>query len=501
MKLYSTRNLNMAAMPKKAIIEGLAPDGGLFSPKIEDIENSKFDIKDLINYDYKKVALHVFKIFLSDFDEKDLEKCINAAYSNNNFPNYENIVAPISKIGKDYLLELYHGRTSAFKDVALSILPYFLTTAYKSESNKNKIYILTATSGDTGKAALAGFQDVENVNITVFYPTDGVSPIQKLQMQTSPGNNVDVVAINGNFDDCQRLVKEIYTDKNIFDLCQKHNVILSSANSINIGRLVPQIIYYISSYIKLVKDNEIKLYDKVNFVVPTGNFGNILAGFIAKTLGLPINKLICASNENDVLTEFINTGSYNRNRQFYKTISPSMDILVSSNLERLLFLLSNNDSNLISNLMADLNKNGSYKIQDFLLNKIKEHFVAFSASESECKAAIREAFDKDHRLIDTHTAIAYAVLKKYNSSASSKNIILSTASPYKFAKSVLSSLNDTDIDSLNDFDIIDKLFKMTNEPIPQNLLELKTKKVRFNNVLSYSESKKYVEDKIAKEKL
>ena len=318
MKLYSTRNINECLNPKDAIIKGLSNDGGLYCPKYEDIVAKKFNIGDLLSNDYKKTAKLIFSLLFDDFTSAELDNCINQAYSKSNFGEYENNVAPVTKIGNHFLMELYHGPTSAFKDVALTILPHFLTTAYKSKNENKKIYILTATSGDTGKAALSGFKDVENVFITVFYPTDGVSNIQKLQMQTAEGNNVSVVAIKGDFDDCQRLVKDIYTDENIKKLCSENNVVLSSANSINIGRLVPQIVYYVQTYIDLVNKKEISLNEKVNFIVPTGNFGDILAGYIAKLLGTPIDKLVCASNDNNVLTDFNNTGIYDKNRELYK---------------------------------------------------------------------------------------------------------------------------------------------------------------------------------------
>lgn len=512
MRLYSTRNLNEIKSPKDAIIKGLSDDGGLYCPKYEDIVAHKFDIKNLLSNDYKATAKLVFSTFFDDFTDDEIMNCINAAYNEDNFDVTGSNIAPVTKIGDNYLMELYHGPTSAFKDVALTILPQFLTTAYKSKGENKKVYILTATSGDTGKAALSGFKDVENTIITVFYPTDGVSNIQKLQMQTSEGKNVSVVALKGNFDDCQRLVKEIYTDYEIKKLCDENNVVLSSANSINIGRLVPQIVYYIQTYIDLVNADDIRLGDKISFVVPTGNFGDILAGFIAKLLGTPINKLICASNDNNVLTDFINTGIYNKKRELYKTISPSMDILVSSNLERLLFLLSGNDSNFVKELMGSLNKTGEYKIDEILLSKIKEHFVAYYATQKECKETIKDAFVNDKRIIDTHTAVAYACLKKYLANSvgadnirphcrgehSEPSVILSTASPYKFARDVLKCICDSSVDTIDDFACLDKLNELTGEPVPKNLSALKTKEKRFDTTLSYEESKNYVINNIKK---
>ena len=496
MKLYSTRNINECLNPKDAIIKGLSNDGGLYCPKYEDIVAKKFNIGDLLSNDYKKTAKLIFSLLFDDFTSAELDNCINQAYSKSNFGEYENNVAPVTKIGNNFLMELYHGPTSAFKDVALTILPHFLTTAYKSKNENKKIYILTATSGDTGKAALSGFKDVENVFITVFYPTDGVSNIQKLQMQTAEGNNVSVVAIKGDFDDCQRLVKDIYTDENIKKLCSENNVVLSSANSINIGRLVPQIVYYVQTYIDLVNKKEIILNEKVNFIVPTGNFGDILAGYIAKLLGTPIDKLVCASNDNNVLTDFINTGIYDKNRELYKTISPSMDILVSSNLERLLFLLSGNDDKLINELMTGLNTKGVYKISAELLSKVKQNFVAEFATQNESQATIKNEFEKDNRIIDTHTAVAYKCFEKCNFSGDSTNVVLSTASPYKFARDVLKCICSDDLTDKNDFYCLDKLNELTKEPIPNNLFLLKTKQKRFDTVLDYNESKNFVIDKI-----
>ena len=526
MKLYSTRNVNIVASAKEAIIKGLAEDGGLFTPNFFDIQDKKLKIEDLLKLSYKDIAKKVFSILLSDFSEEELDKAINGAYNKENFGPYSETVAPTTEIGEDFLLELYHGPTSAFKDVALTILPHFLTIAnntLEASGNKNqnhKVYILTATSGDTGKAALSGFRDVDGTFITVFYPTDGVSDIQKLQMNTSLGDNVSVVAIKGDFDDCQRLVKEIYTDKTIKNLADENSMIMSSANSINIGRLVPQIIYYIYSYVNLVNNKKISCGDKINFVVPTGNFGNILAGFVAKLLGTPIHKLICASNENNVLTDFINTGVYDRNRPLYKTISPSMDILVSSNLERLLFLLSDSNNDYIKSLMNELKEKGRYKVNDKLLSQIKENFEAFYANENECREAIKEAFEKDHRIIDTHTAIAYSCLKKYKNKNGTlceltrrgdlthrgelcepATVILSTASPYKFAKFILPCITCDPIDNLDDFGKIHKLHDLTGEPIPENLLKLKDMKIRFDTTLSYDDCKKYVADKIKSKSL
>lgn len=451
----SSRNKYEKCTAKEAIIKGLSKDGGLFVP--ENFGTEKFDIADFINLSYQEMAYKVMSLFFDDFTKDELETCIKKAYEKN-FSSDD--ISPVSKIGKDYMLELYHGPTSAFKDIALTILPYLLKTAYKDENKK--IYILTATSGDTGKAALEGFKNVEGTYITVFYPNKGVSLIQEKQMNTTVGNNVEVVSINGNFDDCQKLVKTCY------EKIESSEVQLSSANSINIGRLIPQVVYYFKAYSDLVKKQEIEINEKVNFVVPTGNFGNILAGYFAKVLGCPIDKLICASNENNILTDFIKTGVYNRNREFFTTISPSMDILISSNLERLLFILSDYDDVKIAKYMESLARTGKYVIDRDLLTEIQKTFEAYYCSEEECRATIRDAFNEDKRLIDTHTAVAYATSKKIRNG--NKNIILSTASPYKFCNNVLSSLKGYRKE--NEFDAMRELENLSGEQAPKNLKEI-----------------------------
>lgn len=451
----SSRNKYEKCTAKEAIIKGLSKDGGLFVP--ENFGTEKFDIADFINLSYQEMAYKVMSLFFDDFTKDELETCIKKAYEKN-FSSDD--ISPVSKIGKDYMLELYHGPTSAFKDIALTILPYLLKTAYKDENKK--IYILTATSGDTGKAALEGFKNVEGTYITVFYPNKGVSLIQEKQMNTTVGNNVEVVSINRNFDDCQKLVKTCY------EKIESSEVQLSSANSINIGRLIPQVVYYFKAYSDLVKKQEIEINEKVNFVVPTGNFGNILAGYFAKVLGCPIDKLICASNENNILTDFIKTGVYDRNREFFTTISPSMDILISSNLERLLFILSDYDDVKIAKYMESLARTGKYVIDRDLLTEIQKTFEAYYCSEEECRATIRDAFNEDKRLIDTHTAVAYAASKKIRNG--NKNIILSTASPYKFCNNVLSSLKG--YRKKNEFDAMRELENLSGEQAPKNLKEI-----------------------------
>lgn len=481
-KFVSSRNKNNICQSKKAIIQGLAKDGGLFTPLV--IEKNIIKIEEIINFSYQEIAYKILSYFFDDFSEEELRKCIHGAYDSN-FPNKD--ITPISKIGKDYLLELYHGPTSAFKDIALTILPYLLKAAYQSQNKK--VYVLTATSGDTGKAALEGFKNVDGTFITVFYPNNAVSLIQERQMNTTLGNNVEVVSINGNFDDCQRLVKTCY------EKIESNEVQLSSANSINIGRLVPQIVYYFKAYTDLVKNAEIKINEKVNFVVPTGNFGNILAGYLAKILGCPISKLICVSNENNVLTDFLTTGVYDKNRKFITTISPSMDILISSNLERLLFILSDYDDKKVARYMKDLAEKGFYSVDTELFAKIQETFVGFCCDEDNCVKTIKEAFESDKRLIDTHTAVAYYASKIYGDKEH-KNIILSTASPYKFCSNVLNSLVNEKKE--NEFEAMRELEKISQEKVPINLKKIENLPILHNKTIDVEDGIKLVLERIEK---
>ncbi|MBF1094736.1 MAG: threonine synthase, partial [Solobacterium sp.] len=434
MKYISTRNKEKTVSVSEAIIQGLADDGGLYTPQTLD---QKVDLASTLKMSYLELAQYILSLFLSDFSHEQIQQCVQNAYQNS-FENNE--VAPLRKYNDGWLMELWHGPTSAFKDVALTLLPHLLTTAYQNQNENDLISILTATSGDTGKAAINGFADVKNTAITVLYPEIGVSDIQKRQMQTSLGKNVEVIAIKGNFDDCQRIVKDTMKDPVVLEAC-KH-MKLSSANSINIGRLLPQIVYYFDSYAKLVNHGDVQFGDTVNFVVPSGNFGNILAGYLAKQLGLPVKKLVCASNSNNVLTEFIRTGTYNTNRAFIPTISPSMDILVSSNLERLLFLLSNHNDVLINQYMSSLKNDGQYTISDDLRQLLQESFAAYDCSEDECKKVIHDTFHKEHILIDPHTAVAVHACHAYKQESNDTTpcIVLSTASAYKFAKDVYTAL-------------------------------------------------------------
>lgn len=475
MKYISTRNKDKVVSSSEAIIQGLAADGGLYTPQSLD---QKVDLSSALKMNYLELAQHILSLFLSDFSHEQIQQCVQNAYQNS-FENNE--VAPLCKYHDGWLMELWHGPTSAFKDVALTLLPHLLTAAYKNQNENDLISILTATSGDTGKAAINGFADVKNTAITVLYPEIGVSDIQKRQMRTSLGKNVEVIAVKGNFDDCQQIVKESMKNPVVLNAC-KH-MKLSSANSINIGRLLPQIVYYFDSYAKLVKSGDIQLGDAVNFIVPSGNFGNILAGYLAKKLGLPVKKLVCASNSNNVLTEFIRTGSYNANRAFIPTISPSMDILVSSNLERLLFLLSNHNDVLINQYMSSLKEDGHYTISDELRHALQESFTAYDCSEEECKKVIYDTFNNEHILIDPHTAVAVHACHAYKQESNDNTpcIVLSTASAYKFAKDVYAALTGKSCD--DEFEAMYALHDYTSVAIPKNLACLKDMPIRFTKVI------------------
>ena len=475
MKYISTRNKDKVVSSSEAIIQGLAADGGLYTPQSLD---QKVDLSSALKMNYLELAQYILSLFLSDFSHEQIQQCVQNAYQNS-FENNE--VAPLCKYHDGWLMELWHGPTSAFKDVALTLLPHLLTAAYKNQNENDLISILTATSGDTGKAAINGFADVKNTAITVLYPEIGVSDIQKRQMRTSLGKNVEVIAVKGNFDDCQQIVKEAMKNPVVLNAC-KH-MKLSSANSINIGRLLPQIVYYFDSYAKLVKSGDIQLGDAVNFIVPSGNFGNILAGYLAKKLGLPVKKLVCASNSNNVLTEFIRTGSYNANRAFIPTISPSMDILVSSNLERLLFLLSNHNDVLINQYMSSLKEDGHYTISDELRHALQESFTAYDCSEEECKKVIYDTFHNEHILIDPHTAVAVHACHAYRQESNDTTpcIVLSTASAYKFAKDVYAALTGKSCD--DEFEAMHALHDYTSVAIPKNLACLKDMPIRFTKVI------------------
>ena len=471
----STRSNDKKATASEAILKGLVEDGGLFVP--ESIPALDKSIDELSQMNYKQVAYEVMKLYLTDFTEKELKECIENAYDSK-FDTEE--ICPLVEADGAYYLELFHGATIAFKDMALSLLPHLMVTSARKNHIKNDIVILTATSGDTGKAALAGFADVEGVKIIVFYPKDGVSAIQEKQMVTQKGANTHVVGIHGNFDDAQTGVKMMFKDKALEKELNEAGYQFSSANSINIGRLVPQIVYYVYSYCVLVKEGKININDKINVVVPTGNFGNILAAFYAKNMGLPINKLICASNENRVLYDFMTTGIYDRNREFVLTNSPSMDILISSNLERLIYRIAGDSADKNLELMKELSEKGSYTITDSMKQELKDFYGNY-ASEQETADTIRNLYEKTGYVIDTHTAVASNVYTKYKKDSNDKTptIIASTASPFKFARSVMGAIDQKYV-TMPDFDLIDELSKVGNVAIPKAIEEIRSAKVLHN---------------------
>lgn len=487
----STRNSGVKVSSAEAITQGISAEGGLFVP--EEIPPITLDeIKAVGEMNYADRAAFVFSKYLTDFTEAEIHYCTDNAYSTKNFET-ENIAEIAHLFDGTYMLELWHGPTCAFKDMALQILPYFLTTSAKKINLDKKIVILVATSGDTGKAALEGFKDVEGTSILVFYPEDGVSPMQKRQMKTQEGGNVGVCAIKGNFDDCQNGVKAIFTDSDVKSALNEKGMMFSSANSINWGRLVPQIVYYVSSYAELVKDEEIVLGDKINIVVPTGNFGNILAAYYAKKMGIPVNKLICASNINNVLTDFINTGVYDRNRQFYATVSPSMDILISSNLERLLYIMTGKNDTVINEWFGKLAKEGKYEVSDDVKAQLAEEFWAGYCDDEQTKSTIHSIYEKYSYTCDTHTAVAVKVYNDYKEATgdTTKTIIASTASPYKFSTAVLEAIENGKSD-IDEYTKVDRIAELSDIPVPSALADLKNKPERFNDVIDKSEQKDYV---------
>jgi len=468
----STRNAEKTVTASEAILKGLADDGGLFVPvSIPKLDVTLDELKDM---NYQQTAYAVMKQFLTDFTEEELKNCIARAYDAK-FDTEE--IAPLVKVDNTYYLELFHGATIAFKDMALSILPHLLTTSAKKNNVKNEIVILTATSGDTGKAALAGFANVEGTRIIVFYPKNGVSKVQELQMVTQKGDNTSVVAIHGNFDCAQSGVKAIFENKELAKELDESGFQFSSANSINIGRLVPQIVYYVYAYAKLLQNEEIAEGEEVNVVVPTGNFGNILAAYFAKHMGIPIDKLICASNENKVLFDFFQTGVYDKNREFILTNSPSMDILISSNLERLVYMIAGCDAKKNSELMTALKSNGVYELTEDMKANLAD-FAAGYATEEEVKETISEIYKATGYVIDTHTAVAAKVCKVYqkDSGDTKKTVIASTASPYKFARSVMTAI-DEKYDELEEFTLIGELENVANVKIPNAIEEIRNAEI------------------------
>ena len=488
----STRNKQETVTASQAILKGLANDGGLFVPAV--IPALDKDIAELANMSYQEVAYEVMKLYITDFTEEELKNCINRAYDSK-FDTKE--IAPLVKKDGAYYLELFHGATIAFKDMALSILPHLLTTSAKKNNVKNEIVILTATSGDTGKAALAGFADVEGTSIIVFYPKNGVSPIQEKQMITQKGANTKVVGITGNFDDAQSGVKAMFNNKDLAERMDKAGYQFSSANSINIGRLVPQIVYYVYAYSRLVKNGEIKAGDKMNVVVPTGNFGNILAAYYAKNMGLPIDKLVCASNDNKVLYDFFQTGTYDKNREFILTTSPSMDILISSNLERLIYKIAGNDADKCADLMKALSTKGVYDITEDMKANLND-FVGGYTDEAKTAATIKAMYDKEGYIMDTHTAVASGVYKDYAEKSGDKTptVIASTASPYKFTRSVMNAI-DSKYDSMGDFELVDELCKLSGVKVPNAIEEIRTAPV-LHDIVCDSDKMQDTVEKILK---
>lgn len=469
MNLYykSTRNSDLKVTASEAILTGLAPDGGLFVPNA--IPKLDVSLDKLKKMSYQETAYTVMKQFLTDFTEEELRQCIASAYDSK-FDTEE--IAPLAKVDGIYYLELFHGATIAFKDMALSILPHLMTTSARKNHVEKEIVILAATSGDTGKAAMAGFADVEGTRIIVFYPKNGVSRVQELQMVTQKGENVDVVAIHGNFDQAQSGVKEMFGDQKLAKELADKGYQFSSANSINIGRLVPQVVYYVYAYAKLLENEEIKEGEQINVVVPTGNFGNILAAYYAKQMGVPFNKLICASNENKVLYDFFRTGTYDKNRKFILTSSPSMDILVSSNLERLIYLIAGEDAQKTKELMDALSSDGTYTITEEMKKKLTDFDAGF-ADEKETSETIRKVYERTGYVMDTHTAVAAEVCREYQERTGDqkKCIVASTASPYKFVKSVLTAI-DPAYGQKEELDLMQDLSKLSNREIPKAVLDI-----------------------------
>lgn len=489
----STRGGETGVTASQAVLKGLANDGGLYVP--ERIPTLDVTMDELAGMTYQETAYAVMKQFLTDYTEEELKYCISHAYDSK-FDTEE--IAPLAKADGMYFLELFHGKTIAFKDMALSILPYLMTTAAKKNHAKNEIVILTATSGDTGKAAMAGFAGVPGTRIIVFYPKNGVSRVQELQMLTQKGANTSVVGIEGNFDDAQTGVKKIFGDKEFAKELDAMGFQLSSANSINIGRLVPQVVYYVYAYAKLLANGEIANGEKVNVVVPTGNFGNILAAYFAKQMGVPFGKLICASNDNKVLYDFFQTGTYDKNREFILTTSPSMDILVSSNLERLLYLSCGRDAAKTKAMMEQLSANGKYEITADMKEFMKDFSAGYADMEENAKE-IKKVFDDTGYLIDTHTGVAAAVYEQYKAKTgdTTKTVIASTASPYKFSRSVMEAVLGKKEDA-EEFALIDEMEKISGVKIPQAIEEIRDAKILHNRQCRPEEMEETVKQTFSK---
>lgn len=489
MNYVSTRGSIAGVCSAQAIRTGIAADGGLFTPETIGVLSFS-ELEALRNKSYQELAVDIISRFLTDYPVADLKIMVEAAYRYpDKFVNKK--VTPVTELNKDkYILELWHGPTCAFKDVALQLLPYLMTKASELTRDTSGIVILVATSGDTGKAALEGFCDVPGTQIVVFFPEQGVSEIQRLQMVTQKGQNTYVAAVKGNFDDAQNGVKSIFGDPTIIGKLAGHKLAFSSANSINWGRLVPQIVYYFYGYLELCRQGVISLGNPINIAVPTGNFGNILAAYFAMRMGLPVRKLICASNANNVLTDFISDGVYDRNRQFYTTISPSMDILISSNLERLLFYLTGSDSKRVNKWMQDLKTTGRYEVEDKTRDEIHKIFYGGYASEAETKATIKKIFEERKLTLDTHTAVGVSVYERFQQETGDELpvLIASTASPFKFNSSVIEAiLGESVVTGVNEFSLLEKLADLSGMEIPAGLKNLDTLPVRHKVVCAKEE--------------
>ncbi len=493
MKYISTRGNYRQVSAAEAIRLGMVPTGGLFVPKsIPRFKDDKiYSMKDL---SYQEIAYQVLGDFLTDYTEDELKESIKGAYNQEKFAT-EDLATVIKLDDHIYILELWHGPTAAFKDMALQLMPYLLVKAIKKAKVEQEIVILVATSGDTGKAALEGFKDIENINIIVFYPQEGVSKVQELQMLTTTGNNTNIVAVEGNFDDCQTAVKNIFGDGKFKDLINAAGYQFSSANSINWGRLVPQIIYYFAAYAYLLKDKQITAGEKINITVPTGNFGNILAGYYAYQMGLPVNRFICASNTNKILADFLESGVYDTNRDFHKTISPSMDILISSNLERFLFEITGHDSAKIKKWYQDLQQTGKFEIDEATKKKIKEIFLGRWANQQETLEEIKEVFDKSNYTLDPHTAVGVRAYKEYAVKKEDEvvTIIDSTANPYKFSKAVLKALKGK-VKEEDEFKILEELNQLTKLDIHRGLKNLEDKEILHNRVCNTEKIRDEIKD-------
>ncbi|MGM0507646.1 MAG: threonine synthase [Fusobacteriota bacterium] len=489
MKYISTRGNIDPIEGSEAIVLGMVPDGGLFIP--ESIPKvSRKELNQMKNFSYQDLTKKIFAKFLTNFSSGEIEKAVHGAYNTQNFDDKD--LTPLKKINDDlYIMELWHGPTAAFKDMALQIMPYLLNISKQKNSNSTKTLILVATSGDTGKAALEGFKNLEGIEIIVFYPEGGVSKVQNLQMNTTTGDNTSVMSVVGNFDDCQTSVKNIFQDKEFNKKISKYGYNLSSANSINWGRLLPQIIYYFKGYYDLVQKNAIEYGDKINFSVPTGNFGDILGGYYAKKMGLPINKLVCASNKNKILTDFLKTGIYDTQRTFHKTMSPSMDILVSSNLERFLFEISEHNSDMIKRLYSDLKNTGKFEVSQDILERIHKVMVGGFTDEKATLDTIKSEYNKSAYLLDTHTAVAVNVAKKLKSYLGNITIVNSTANPYKFSKNVLKALGKKEEDGIV---AVKKLNEITKMDIHRAVKGIETKKILHEKTIKPTEIKKSIID-------